>query len=189
MTVSACVLAFRTGGRGPGGRSRGVRRRRVGGEGAQGGRRRLGGRAGVRPRSAVLRQRVDPAGSARRAGPQVGGQADVGGQPHPHGRGERPARLRALWRRTRRGRCRRLCAQDPRLRRPSAGRGRDPSARERRHPDLRPQGQCLRGGHPGRRARTMFKPDDGATYWANQKAGQNRRTAASRDRTSGPSDS
>lgn len=37
--------------------------------------------------------------------------------------------------------------------------------------------------------RTMFKPDDGATYWATQKASQNRRTAASRDRSSGPSDS
>jgi pyocin large subunit-like protein len=31
--------------------------------------------------------------------------------------------------------------------------------------------------------RTMFKPDDGATYWATQKAGQGRRTA-SRDRAS-----
>jgi len=30
--------------------------------------------------------------------------------------------------------------------------------------------------------RTMFKPDDGATYWATQKAGQGRRTTASRDR-------
>lgn len=37
--------------------------------------------------------------------------------------------------------------------------------------------------------RTMFKPDDGATYWANQKAGQNRRTTASRDRASSASDS
>jgi pyocin large subunit-like protein len=37
--------------------------------------------------------------------------------------------------------------------------------------------------------RTMFKPDDGATYWATQKAGQGRRTTASRDRTSGAGDS
>jgi pyocin large subunit-like protein len=37
--------------------------------------------------------------------------------------------------------------------------------------------------------RTMFKPDDGATYWATQKTTQTRRTAASRDRSSGPSDS
>jgi hypothetical protein len=35
---------------------------------------------------------------------------------------------------------------------PSAGRGADPDARQWRHPDLRPQGQCLRGGHQGRRA-------------------------------------
>jgi pyocin large subunit-like protein len=32
--------------------------------------------------------------------------------------------------------------------------------------------------------RTMFKPDDGATYWATQKAGQSRRTTASRASTS-----
>ena len=31
--------------------------------------------------------------------------------------------------------------------------------------------------------RTMFKPDDGATYWATQKAGQERRTTASRAET------
>jgi len=31
--------------------------------------------------------------------------------------------------------------------------------------------------------RTMFKPDDGATYWATQKTGQSRRTAAARDRS------
>ncbi|GGL16691.1 hypothetical protein [Caulobacter rhizosphaerae] len=31
--------------------------------------------------------------------------------------------------------------------------------------------------------RTMFKPDDGATYWATQKTGQARRTAAARDRS------
>lgn len=37
--------------------------------------------------------------------------------------------------------------------------------------------------------RTMFKPEDGAAYWAAQKANQTRRTAAARDRTSGPSDS
>jgi pyocin large subunit-like protein len=37
--------------------------------------------------------------------------------------------------------------------------------------------------------RTMFKPDDGAAYWATQKAGQGRRTTASRDRTSGAGDS
>ncbi|WP_029910181.1 hypothetical protein [Caulobacter sp. UNC358MFTsu5.1] len=37
--------------------------------------------------------------------------------------------------------------------------------------------------------RTMFKPDDGAAYWATQKSNQTRRTAAARDRTSGPSDS
>jgi hypothetical protein len=37
--------------------------------------------------------------------------------------------------------------------------------------------------------RIMFKPDDGSAYWTAQKAGQNRRTAAARDRTSGPSDS
>jgi len=37
--------------------------------------------------------------------------------------------------------------------------------------------------------RTMFKPDDGADYWATQKITQTRRTAASRDRSSGPSDS
>jgi pyocin large subunit-like protein len=37
--------------------------------------------------------------------------------------------------------------------------------------------------------RTMFKPDDGATYWATQKAGQARRTTASRDRTASASDS
>ena len=42
--------------------------------------------------------------------------------------------------------------------------------------------------------RTMFKPDDGATYWATQKAGQGRRTTASRatasrDRASGANDS
>ncbi|WP_442857006.1 hypothetical protein [Caulobacter sp. Root487D2Y] len=37
--------------------------------------------------------------------------------------------------------------------------------------------------------RTMFKPDDGAAYWATQKAGQGRRTTASRDRTPGAGDS
>ena len=36
--------------------------------------------------------------------------------------------------------------------------------------------------------RTMFKPDDGAVYWATQKAGQGRRTAA-RDRASVAGDS
>ena len=36
--------------------------------------------------------------------------------------------------------------------------------------------------------RTMFKPDDGAAYWATQKAGQGRRTTASRDRASGAGD-
>jgi pyocin large subunit-like protein len=30
--------------------------------------------------------------------------------------------------------------------------------------------------------RTMFKPDDGATYWATQKTGQSRRTASTRER-------
>jgi pyocin large subunit-like protein len=30
--------------------------------------------------------------------------------------------------------------------------------------------------------RTMFKPDDGAAYWATQKTGQSRRTASTRDR-------
>jgi pyocin large subunit-like protein len=40
--------------------------------------------------------------------------------------------------------------------------------------------------------RTMFKPDDGAAYWATQKAGQGRRTvsrATSGDRVSGAGDS
>jgi pyocin large subunit-like protein len=37
--------------------------------------------------------------------------------------------------------------------------------------------------------RTMFKPDDGPAYWATQKAGQGRRTTASRDRASAASDS
>jgi pyocin large subunit-like protein len=37
--------------------------------------------------------------------------------------------------------------------------------------------------------RTMFKPDDGPAYWATQKAGQGRRTTASRDRASTASDS
>lgn len=37
--------------------------------------------------------------------------------------------------------------------------------------------------------RTMFKPDDGEAYWATQKAGQGRRTTASRDRGSSAGDS
>jgi pyocin large subunit-like protein len=37
--------------------------------------------------------------------------------------------------------------------------------------------------------RTMFKPDDGAVYWATQKAGQGRRTTASRDRAAVAGDS
>ncbi len=37
--------------------------------------------------------------------------------------------------------------------------------------------------------RTMFKPDDGPAYWATQKAGQTRRTAATRDRDGASSDS
>jgi len=35
--------------------------------------------------------------------------------------------------------------------------------------------------------RTMFKPDDGAAYWAMQKTGQSRRTASTRDRASADS--
>lgn len=37
--------------------------------------------------------------------------------------------------------------------------------------------------------RTMFKPDDGETYWATQKSGANRRTTASRERGSSSGDS
>ena len=102
--------------------------------------------APVRRRAAASTTASDPVKLVRR-------QADVVGQPQVLRRGERPARLRPQ----RRG-VRRRATSTTSCRRPTPSSSHPPKGtltltrRQRRHPVLRPQGQCLRRGQQGRRA-------------------------------------